>query len=75
MAEANIGSNNSGAVGAINVVRNANGLDDYMGAEDDASLVAELLKQRRYGMLGDLPRDRAGDQVFEQFPRPVLEPN
>lgn len=89
MAEANIGSNAPGAIGAINTVRNANGLGDYEGGEDDASLEAEVLKQRRYslfgeghrwidmrryGKLGDLPLDRAGDQVFEQFPRPVLEP-
>ncbi|MDF1695755.1 MAG: RagB/SusD family nutrient uptake outer membrane protein [Saprospiraceae bacterium] len=88
MAEANIGSNTDGAVGAINTVRAANGLGDYSGATDDASLEAELLKQRRYslfgeghrwidmrryGKLGDLPLDREGDQVFEQFPRPVLE--
>jgi hypothetical protein len=89
MAEANISSNAAGAVGALNTVRNANGLGDYTGGEDDASLEAELLKQRRYslfgeghrwvdmrryGKLGDLPLDRAGDQIFEQFPRPVLEP-
>lgn len=89
MAEANIGNNTDGAVGAINAVRTANGLGDYAGATDDASLEAELLNQRRYslfgeghrwidmrryGKLGDLPLDRAGDQVFEQFPRPVLEP-
>ena len=90
MAEANIGNNNAGAVAAINAVRAANGLGDYMGGEDDASLVDEVLHQRRYSLfgeghrwidmrrynrLGDLPLDRAGDQVFEQFPRPVLEPN
>lgn len=88
MAEANIGNNNAGAVGAINAVRAANGLGDYTGSQDDASLEAELLKQRRYslfgeghrwidmrryGKLGELPLDRSGDQVFEQFPRPELE--
>lgn len=88
MAEANIGSNTDGAIGAINAVRAANGLGDYAGADDNASLEAEVLHQRRYslfgeghrwidmrryGKLGDLPLDRAGDQVFEQFPRPVLE--
>lgn len=90
MAEANIGNNSAGAIAAINAVRTANGLGDYTGGDDTASLEAELLKQRRYslfgeghrwvdmrryGKLGDLPIDRAGDQVFEQFPRPVLETN
>ena len=88
MAEANIGNNNDGAVNALNVIRNASGLGDYSGATDDASLETELLNQRRYslfgeghrwidmrryGRLGELPLDRPGDEVFEQFPRPVLE--
>jgi len=88
MAEANIGSNADGAVAAINTIRNANGLGDYSGSTDDASLEAEVLRQRRfslfgeghrwidmrrYNKLGDLPLDRAGDEVFVQFPRPILE--
>ena len=28
---------------------------------------------RRYGRLGQLPIDRAGDDVWEQMPRPVTE--
>jgi len=89
-AEANIGSDNAEATNAINVVRNAAGLGDYAGGSDDASLVDEMLNQRRYslfgeghrwvdmrryGRLGDLPLDRPGDQVFEQFPTPVSEGN
>jgi hypothetical protein len=90
MAEANIGSNAPGAVGALNIIRNANGLGDYSGGEDVASLETELLKQRRYSLFGEghrwvdmrrydklgaLPLDRVGDQIFVQFPRPELEPN
>jgi hypothetical protein len=91
MAEANIGSNNTMAASMINVVRAAAGLGDFAGdINDDAALENELLHQRRYslygeghrwldmrryGRLGDLPLDRAGDQIFEQFPRPVLEGN
>jgi len=88
MAESNIGSNNAGAVDAINAVRNAAGLSDYNGGMSDAELVAELVQQRRYslfglghrwvdmrrwGMLDQLPIDRQGDDVWEQFPRPVSE--
>lgn len=87
-AEVNIGSNNTAAVAALNVVRNAAGLANYSGATDDASLVNELLNQRRYSLfgeghrwidmrrynkLGELPIDRAGDKVHVQFPRPVTE--
>lgn len=90
MAEANIGNNTAGAIGALNTIRNAHGLDDYAGGNDNASLETELLVQRRYSLfgeghrwidmrrydrLGDLPLDRPGDQVFVQFPRPELEPN
>ncbi len=88
MAEANIGSDNAAAVSALNVIRNAAGLGDYAGGTGDADLVAELIQQRRYslfglghrwvdmrrwGLLGDLPLDRDGDDVWEQFPRPVSE--
>ncbi|HCV50610.1 MAG TPA: RagB/SusD family nutrient uptake outer membrane protein [Saprospirales bacterium] len=88
-AEANIGNDNGMAASMINAVRTANALDSYTGGMDDASLTNEVLTQRRYslfgeghrwidmrraGRLGDLPIDRAGDEVFTQFPRPVLEP-
>lgn len=89
-AEANIGTDNGEAVSAINIVRNAAGLGDYSGGTDDASLVDEVLHQRRYSLFGEghrwvdmrrygrldqIPRDRSGDQVFEQFPTPVSEGN
>ena len=88
MAEANIGSDNMAAVNAINVVRNAAGIGDYMGATDDAALEDELLYQRRYSLFGEghrwadlrrynrldeIPLDRAGDKVHAQFPRPASE--
>jgi hypothetical protein len=87
-AEANIGLDNVVAVNAINAVRNAAGLGNYSGPGDDASLTNELVKQRRYslfgeghrwvdmrrwGLLGELPLDRPGDEVFVRFPRPVRE--
>ncbi|MBK9983552.1 MAG: RagB/SusD family nutrient uptake outer membrane protein [Saprospiraceae bacterium] len=86
--EARIGSNNTGAVEDLNVIRNAHGLPNYSGGTDDASLVDELLKQRRYslyaeghrwvdmrryGRLSQLPIDRPGDDVWQELPRPVTE--
>ncbi len=88
MAEARIGTDNNAAVNAINVVRAAAGLADYSGGMDDASLVDEVLRQRRYSLFGEghrwidlrrygrldeLPLDRAGDKVHVQFPRPANE--
>lgn len=87
-AEANIGTDNDAAVAALNVIRMNAGLDDFTGTTDE-EITAELIKQRRYslfglghrwvdmrrwGLLGDLPIDREGDDVWEQFPRPVSEP-
>ena len=87
-AEANIGSNNNAAVAALNAVRNAAGIGDYTGATSDAALTTELIYQRRYSLfgeghrwvdmrrwnlLGDLPLDRDGDDVWVQFPIPVSE--
>jgi len=87
-AEANIGSDNTAAVNAINIIRSAAGLGDYSGGMDDASVTDELLKQRRYSLFGEghrwidlrrynrldqLPLDRAGDKVHVQFPRPASE--
>ena len=87
-AEARIGSNNTGAVDDLNAIRAAHGLGPYGGGTDDASLVDEMLKQRRYslfaeghrwvdmrryGRLGTLPIDRPGDDVWQQMPRPVDE--
>tara|TARA_S200000501_G_scaffold353678_1_gene373675 strand:+ start:148 stop:1464 length:1317 start_codon:yes stop_codon:yes gene_type:complete len=87
-AEANIPSNNSEAVKAINVVRNAAGLSDYSGSNSESALIDELLKQRRYslwcenhrmydlrryGKSSSLPIDRPGDQVFNIIPIPLTE--
>lgn len=86
-AEANIG-NPTEAVNAINVIRNAAGIGDYTGATDAASLMNEILFQRRYslfgeghrwvdmrrlGRLAELPIDRAGDDVWPNMPVPVSE--
>ncbi|MEO1434371.1 MAG: RagB/SusD family nutrient uptake outer membrane protein [Bacteroidota bacterium] len=87
-AEAQIGTNAGEVTAAINIIRNAAGLPDYAGPDDAASLLAEVLNQRRYelfaeghrwldmrrtGNLDEIPIDRPGDQVFELFPRPILE--
>jgi hypothetical protein len=88
-AEANARSGNSGpAVTAIDAIRAAHGLGAYAGGTDEASLIDEILVQRRYslygeghrwvdmrryGRLGDLPIDRTGDDVWESFPIPATE--
>lgn len=84
-AEAQIGSNPNEVLAAINRVRNAAGLGNYLGATDDASLLNEVLKQRRYslfgeghrwvdlrrtGKFGQIPADRVGDVVHTEFPQP-----
>ena len=76
------------AVTAINIIRNAAGLANYSGAVTKAALITEMLKQRRYSLfgeghrwvdmrrynlLGTLPIDRAGDDVWVKFPRPTNE--
>ena len=81
-------TDNDEAVAAINVVRDAAGIGDYTGDTDDASLVDEVLYQRRYSLWGEghrwidlrrydrldeIPLDRAGDKVHTQFPRPASE--
>lgn len=88
-AEAQAQTNNPGnAVNAINKVRNAASVGNYTGATDLNSLINEILKQRRYSLFGEghrwvdirrynklaeLPIDRAGDDVWPQFPRPATE--
>lgn len=77
------------AVTAINRIRNAASLGNYSGATDLNSLINEILKQRRYSLFGEghrwidmrrynrlnqLPIDRTGDDVWQQFPRPATEP-
>lgn len=76
------------AVSAINKIRKAAGLADYSGATDKNSLITEILKQRRYSLFGEghrwidlrrynllsqLPIDRTGDDVWQQFPIPANE--
>ncbi|MEZ4961931.1 MAG: RagB/SusD family nutrient uptake outer membrane protein [Saprospiraceae bacterium] len=76
------------AVALINAVRNGHGLIDYQGPATTDALINEILKQRflslyqeghrwvdmrRLGKLSELPLDRPGDQVWEQFPRPLTE--
>jgi starch-binding outer membrane protein, SusD/RagB family len=73
---------------ALNIIRNAAGLPDYGGAVTQPALIDEMLNQRRYSLfgeghrwvdmrrydrLGDLPIDRAGDDVWVEFPRPSNE--
>jgi len=87
-AEANIYQNPSEAVEALNLIRNSAGLDDYDGDSSEVSLIDEMLMQRRYSLfaeghrwldvrrydrLDELPTDREGDDVFEQFPIPLTE--
>lgn len=76
------------ALKGINRVRTEAGIGNYGGATDKASLINEMLRQRRYSLfaeghrwidmrrydrLGELPIDRTGDDVWVQFPRPATE--
>ena len=87
-AEANMTTNPSDAVTAINVVRSAAGLMDYSGAQTAGALEDEILFQRRYSLfaeghrwidmrrfdrLSELPNDRAGDNVIASIPIPKNE--
>lgn len=87
-AEANVGTNDAEAVRAINIIRASAGIEAYSGAMDGASLINEILYQRRYSLFGEghrwidmrrfnrlneLPLDRPDDDVWVQMPRPVSE--
>lgn len=87
-AEANITVNPTEAVNALNVIRNSAGLGNYEGETDTASLVNEMLNQRRYSLYGEghrwvdmrrynklneLPLDRPDDNVWTEFPIPLAE--
>jgi len=87
-AEAQIGSDVNEVLAAVNRVRNAAGLGNYLGATNDAALLNEVLRQRRYSLFGeghrwiDLRRtgkfneiniDRVGDVVHMEFPRPPAD--
>lgn len=84
-AEANAQLGNGGVTEDIDVIRNAATLGAYDGDTDPASLLDEVLRQRRfelfaeghrwldlrrYGRLDTLPIDREGDDVFDRFPVP-----
>lgn len=77
-----------GAVASINIIRASAGLAPYGGGMSEDELINEILKQRRYSLfaeghrwidmrrynkLGDLPIDRAGDDVWVQYPIPYDE--
>ncbi|WP_116106795.1 RagB/SusD family nutrient uptake outer membrane protein [Lewinella sp. IMCC34191] len=90
-AEANLNLGNlEEAVDALNIIRNAAGLDDYDGPVEQSALIDEMLYQRQYSLWGEghrmfdlrrydrlndqyLPIDRAGDDIFTQFPIPLSE--
>ena len=88
-AEVNIQLDNlNNAVNAINMIRNGHGLPNYSGPTSTSALITEMLNQkryslffeghrwidlRRYNLLGTLPIDRPGDQVWTEFPLPVTE--
>ena len=88
-AEANIQTMDlTDAVTALNTIRNAHNLPNYSGPVTQAALLTEMLNQRRYSLyceghrwvdlrrynlLGELPIDRPGDQVWTEFPLPVTE--
>lgn len=76
------------AVTAINRIRVSAGVGVYSGAVTMPALITEILKQRRYSLYGEghrwidlrrydllsqLPLDRAGDDVWIEFPRPATE--
>lgn len=78
------------AVANINAVRKANGLGNYAGATDRASLVNAILKERFYSLwyeghrwldyrrlnrLSDIELPVAGMKVLENMERPVQEVN
>jgi hypothetical protein len=79
-----------GAVTILNTIRSAAGLAAYSGTVDQAALIDELLRQRRYSLwleghrmidlrrynrlnAANVPIDRPGDIVHQQFPIPLNE--
>ncbi|MGO4913353.1 RagB/SusD family nutrient uptake outer membrane protein [Leeuwenhoekiella sp. W20_SRS_FM14] len=87
-AEASIFTTPANAVTGINRVRTAAGLTAYTGAQTEAALIDELLKQRRYSLyaeghrwidvrrydrLNTLPLERPNDDVWSSFPIPLNE--
>ena len=87
-AEANMQSNPTEAVAALDVLRTAAGLPAYGGATTSAALEDELLYNRRYSLFGEghrwidmrrfdrlseLPNDRSTDNVPSAIPVPANE--
>ncbi|HYE96939.1 MAG TPA: RagB/SusD family nutrient uptake outer membrane protein [Rubricoccaceae bacterium] len=77
-----------GAIVDLNLIRTAAGLPAYSGPVTLAGVLDEVLRQRRYelyaeghrwvdvrrfGLLGTLPIDRPGDDVWDRFPIPLNE--
>ncbi len=75
-------------VQALNIIRTGHGLQPYTGLLTKDALIDEMLRQRRYSLyfeghrwidmrrynkLGQLPLDRAGDDVWVSFPIPFNE--
>jgi hypothetical protein len=76
------------AVVALNRIRTGHDIGVYAGGIGKDALVVELLRQRRYSLyfeghrwidmrrynkLNELPKDRAGDDVWDKFPIPQNE--
>ncbi|MEJ0101506.1 MAG: RagB/SusD family nutrient uptake outer membrane protein [Bacteroidota bacterium] len=76
------------ALAAINAVRHGHNLADYPGAVTKDALITEMLNQKRYSLfyeghrwidlrrydrLNELPIDRTGDDIWDEFPLPVTE--
>lgn len=88
-AEAKAQTNDlAGATAAINVVRKAAGLAPYSGANTQAALVSQIIKERRYSLffeghrwfdarrynlLNTLPNSSSPYKVFESMVRPNAE--
>ncbi|MBD0254934.1 MAG: RagB/SusD family nutrient uptake outer membrane protein [Cytophagales bacterium] len=88
-AEAQIQTSNlSAGADALSKIRTNAGLGAYSGPVTQAALIDEMLKQRRYSLffqghrwidlrrynrLAELPIDRPGDVVHQEFPRPFPE--
>lgn len=86
-AEAQLNHFNEAAT-ALNIIRNAHGLDDYSGPLQKNELLDEMLKQRRYSLffeghrwidmrrynkIDELPVDRVDDDRWTAFPIPNTE--
>lgn len=78
----------AGALADLNLVRQAAGVPEYASIADEADGINKLLYERRYSLfceghrwidmrrfnrLGELPIERSGDIVVDNFPRPLSE--